>query len=192
MPAIVKLKRVELTHPFLSIALKLTQLLKGEIRVESELNVGTAFYLSFPLSKIGTPVKTSEKIIKDQLMNFLSGKVILIAEDAEYNYRYLEILLSKNHDVRILWAKNGLEAVDFCRKYPEIDIVLMDIQLPELNGLDATRLIKSENKNIPVIAQTAYASPIDIQTVFEAGCNDILLKPINKNELFRKIAEWLR
>jgi CheY-like chemotaxis protein len=65
----------------------------------------------------------------------------------------------------------------------------MDIQLPEMNGLDATRLIKSENKNLPVIAQTAYATAADIESAEAAGCDDIIIKPINKNELFRKMAE---
>jgi signal transduction histidine kinase len=188
----IKTKHYRGTGLGLSIALKLTQLLKGDIRVESELNVGTAFYVSFPLNKTVTSHNVEEKKTKNESLDFLSGKVILIAEDAEYNYRYLEILLTKNQEVKILWAKTGLEAVDFCRKYPEINIVLMDIQLPELNGFEATRLIKSENKSIPVIAETAYATANDLQSASDAGCDDILIKPINKNELFRKVAEWIR
>jgi signal transduction histidine kinase/CheY-like chemotaxis protein len=173
----------------LSIALKLTQLLHGEIRVESELNIGTAFYLSFPLTQVVPLGVIKEKITRDESLDFLAGKVILIVEDVDYNYRYLEILLSKNQDVKILWAKDGLEAVDMCRKYHDINVVLMDIQLPEMNGLDATRIIKSENRKLPVIIQTAYATPGDIQSAHDAGCDDILVKPINKNELLRKIAE---
>ena len=176
----------------LSIALKLTQLLKGEIRVESELNVGTAFYLSFPLSKVVFDGIIHEKKQRDQSLDFLSGKVILIVEDVEFNYRYLEIIICKNQDVKILWAKNGLEAVDLCRKNPDINIVLMDIQLPEMNGMDATILIKSENKNLPVIAETAYATPDNIRAILDAGCDDIVIKPINKNELLRKIAGMIR
>jgi CheY-like chemotaxis protein len=67
----------------------------------------------------------------------------------------------------------------------------MDIQLPEMNGFDVTRIIKSENKNLPVIAQTAYATASDIEACRNAGCDDILVKPINKNELLRKIAKWI-
>jgi signal transduction histidine kinase len=176
----------------LSIALKLTQLLKGEIRVESELNIGTAFYLSFPLSKVVFDGIIHEKKQRDQSLDFLSGKVILVAEDVEFNYRYLEIILCKNQDVKILWAKDGLEAVELCRKNPYINIVLMDIQLPEMNGMEATILIKSENINLPVIAQTAYATPNDIKAILDAGCDDIVVKPINRNELLRKIAERIR
>jgi signal transduction histidine kinase/CheY-like chemotaxis protein len=185
----IKTKHYRGTGLGLSIALKLTQLLKGDIRVESELNVGTAFYLSFPLSKVVSAEVPQDKKQKDESLEFLSGKVVLIVEDVEFNFRYLEIILSKNHDVSILWAANGVEAVDICRKNHNINIVLMDIQLPEMNGLDATRLIKSENKNLPVIAQTAYATAADIESAEAAGCDDIIIKPINKNELFRKMAE---
>ncbi len=172
--------------------LKLTQLLKGEIRVESELNIGTAFYVTFPLIKVVSPEIIHVKKTRDESLDFLSGKVILIAEDVDYNFRYLEMLLGRNQDVKLIWAKNGLEAVDLCKKNPEINLVLMDIQLPEMNGLEATRLIKSYNKNIPVIVQTAYASPADLQASFDAGCEDCVIKPINKNELIRKMAEWIR
>ena len=172
----IKTKHYRGTGLGLSIALKLTQLLNGDITVESELNVGSVFYLSFPLSRVLSPVAEVEKKPKDESLAFLSGKVILIAEDVEYNYRYLEIILSKNQDVKIFWAKNGLEAVDFCRKNPDINIVLMDIQLPEMNGYDATRIIKSENKNIPVIAQTAYATHFDFEGLPDAGCDDIRVK----------------
>jgi CheY-like chemotaxis protein len=185
----IKTKHFRGTGLGLSIALKLAQLLNGEITVESELNVGSVFYLSFPLAKVLSPVAEVEKKPKDESLAFLSGKIILIVEDVEYNYRYLEIILSRNQDVKILWAKNGLEAIELCRKNPDISIVLMDIQLPEMNGYDATRIIKSENKNIPVIAQTAYATHSDFEAAIDAGCVDILVKPINKKELLKKIAE---
>jgi signal transduction histidine kinase len=188
----IKTKHYRGTGLGLSIALKLTQLLHGEISVESELNVGSVFYLTFPLTKVlahaGDPVQKP----RDESLEFLSGKVILIVEDVEYNFRYIEIILSKNQDVKLLWAKNGLEAVDLCRKRPDINIVLMDIQLPEMNGLEATRLIKLENKNIPVIAQTAYATSSDIQEAINVGCYDIIVKPISKSELLSKIGQWIR
>jgi signal transduction histidine kinase len=185
----VKTKHYRGTGLGLSIALRLTHLLKGEIRVESELNIGTAFYLSFPLSKVISSDIVHEVKTRDESLDFLSGKVILIAEDVDYNYWYLEIVLCKNKDVKTLWAKTGFEAVDLCRKNHDIDIVLMDLQLPEMNGLDAIRLIKSENKNLPVIVQTAYATPADIKAALDAGCDDIIIKPIDKNELLRKMGE---
>jgi signal transduction histidine kinase len=185
----IKTKHYRGTGLGLSIALKLTQLLKGEIRVESELNVGTAFYITFPLSNVVSTEVIPEKKQRDESLDFLSGKVNLIAEDVETNFKYLQIVLSKNHDVKILWAKTGLEAVDLCRKNHDINIVLMDIQLPEMNGFDATRLIKSEYKDLPIIAQTAYATMADLDAITAAGCNDVIVKPLNKSELLRKIAE---
>jgi signal transduction histidine kinase len=185
----IKTKHYRGTGLGLSIALKLTQLLKGEIRVESELNVGTAFYITFPLSNVVSAEVIPEKKPRDESLDFLSGKVILIAEDVETNFKYLQIILSRNHDVKILWAKTGLEAVDLCRKNHDINIVLMDIQLPEMNGFEATRLIKSEYKDLPIIAQTAYATMADLDAITAAGCNDVIVKPLNKSELLRKIAE---
>jgi signal transduction histidine kinase/CheY-like chemotaxis protein len=187
----IKTKRYRGTGLGLSIALKLTQLLGGEIRVESELNIGTAFYLSFPLSKVSYPTVVQEQKQKDQSLMFLSGKVILIAEDVDFNYKYLEILLGKNRDVKIIWAKNGIEAVDCCKKNPEINVVLMDIQLPEMNGLDATRFIKAENKNLPIIAQTAYGTALDIEACLNAGCVDVLIKPINKTTLIQSLKKYI-
>jgi CheY-like chemotaxis protein len=187
----IKTKLYRGTGLGLSIALKLTQLLNGDICVESELNEGSVFYLSFPMSKVPSSVAILQKKPKDESLAFLSGKVILIAEDVEYNYRYLEIIFSKNQDVKIIWAKNGIEAVDFCKKNPEINIVLMDIQLPEMNGLDAVRLIKSQNMNLPVIAQTAYTTPIDIEGCRNAGCDDVLVKPINRIALLQLLKKYI-
>lgn len=187
----IKTKHYRGTGLGLSIALKLTQLLNGDIRVESELNIGTAFYLSFPLSKVLSSVVVREQKTPDQSLTFLSGKIILITEDVEFNYRYLEIILGKNHDVKIIWAKNGIEAVDYCKKNPGINIVLMDIQLPEMNGLDATRLIKVENRNLPIIAQTAYGTTFDIEACHNAGCDDVLVKPINRTSLLQSLKKHI-
>jgi CheY-like chemotaxis protein len=188
----IKTKHYRGTGLGLSIALKLTKLLKGEIRVESELGVGSVFYLSFPLSRVKPAIITGVPSPKDESLKFLSGKTILISEDVEYNFRYLEIILSKNLDVKIIWAKNGREAVDLCINNPGIDLVLMDIQLPEMNGLDATRLIKKSFPGLPVIAQTAYVTPEDINACLDAGCVDVLPKPINKSVLLQVIRKHIR
>jgi signal transduction histidine kinase len=188
----IKTKHYRGTGLGLSIALKLTQLLKGEIRVESQLNVGSVFYLTFPMIRVLPPTIVTRQEQRDESLDFLSHKVILIVEDVEYNYRYLEIILSKNEDVKIIWAKTGIEAIEFFKKYPKINIVLMDIQLPEMNGMDATRLIKAENRNIPVIAQTAYATSTDIEASQNAGCDDILIKPINKTILLQLLKKHIK
>lgn len=188
----IKTKHYRGTGLGLSIALKLTQLLNGEISVESELNVGTAFYLSFPLENINQGHElSSDKPAKESLY-FLSGKTIMIVEDVEYNFRYLDILFSENPDIKILWAKDGKEAVDFCRKHKEIDIILMDIQLPVMNGLEATRIIKSEYPKIPVIVQTAYATGPELESAVMAGCDELIIKPVNRETLIFKIKELIK
>jgi two-component system, sensor histidine kinase len=188
----IKTKHYRGTGLGLSIALKLTQLLKGKIRVESELDIGTTFYLSFPIASVRMVEAKPEKKIIDSSIAFLSGKVILITEDVENNFKYLEIVLKRNSDIRILWAKTGKEAVAFCEKHPEIDIVLMDIQLPEMNGIEATRIIKSKNRNLPIIAITAYAMPGEETKILAAGCDYYLVKPVNKKLLLDRMEKLLK
>jgi two-component system, sensor histidine kinase len=187
----IKEKHYRGTGLGLSIALKLTQLLKGEIRVESELNLGTTFYLSFPLTNVKTQKVRSASKEKEESLSFLSGKVILVAEDVEYNFRLLEILLCKNKNVKVLWAKDGSEVVRMHRENPGIDLILMDIQLPELTGLEATKIIKSENPEIPIIAITAYAMPGDETMVSAAGCDAYMIKPINNVLLIHNLSKFL-
>jgi|WetSurMetagenome_2_1015567.scaffolds.fasta_scaffold00395_3 signal transduction histidine kinase/CheY-like chemotaxis protein len=187
----LKTKHYRGTGLGLSIALKLTKLLNGDIHVESELNIGTAFYISFPMTRALSSEVVKEQKPRDESLAFLSGKVILVAEDVEYNFKYFEIILTKNKDVKIIWAKNGREAVDLCKNNPEINIVLMDIQLPEMNGLDATRLIKSANPDLPVIAQTAYATALNTRECYAAGCMDVLIKPINKTNLLLLLKKYI-
>ena len=117
-------------------------------------------------------------------------KIILIAEDEETNYLFLKAALSKTN-VAIIHAKNGQEAVDAVKSNPEIDVVLMDIKMPVMNGIDATRIIRTINEKMIVIAQTAYISESDRVTYLNAGCNDFLAKPITRDRLLRTISLYL-
>ena len=101
--------------------------------------------------------------------------LILIAEDVESNYKLLEIILKKEYE--LLWAKNGREAVDYALEHHP-DAVLMDIKMPVMNGLDATKIIRGENKEIPIIMQTAYAFSSDKENAMNAGASEVLVKPI--------------
>jgi signal transduction histidine kinase/CheY-like chemotaxis protein len=187
----LKTKHYRGTGLGLSIALKLTQLLNGRIEVESELNVGTIFYLTFPIKKVQPlEIKADTMEIKNSL-DFLSGKVILIAEDVENNFRYMEIVLGRNPDTTILHANDGREAVEMFNASPVVDIVLMDIQLPEIDGIEATKIIKSSGRNIPVIAVTAYATSKDEPAVIEAGFDAYLIKPVDMNTLLSTVAKLL-
>ncbi len=107
-------------------------------------------------------------------------RLILIAEDIESNYKLLEIVLRREYD--LLWAKNGREAVEMAFEHRP-DAILMDIKMPEMDGMEALREIRLRDRNIPVIMQTAYAFDTDRRAAEAAGCNGFLTKPVIPTEL---------
>lgn len=115
---------------------------------------------------------------------------ILVVEDVESNFLYLNAVLSKIK-ANIFWAKNGKEAVDIFRSQKNIDLILMDLQMPEMNGYEATRIIKLENPLVPIIAQTAFAMSDDREKALEAGCDDYLAKPIKSKDLLNTVEKYL-
>ncbi len=119
------------------------------------------------------------------------NRVVLITEDEEVNFFYLKMLLKKT-EARILRARNGKEAVDLISDYQgKIDLVLMDLNMPVMDGYQAMRIIKSNYPHIPVIAQTAYTLNNDRHKCLEAGFNDYISKPVNRVALFRMVNENL-
>lgn len=122
-------------------------------------------------------------------MNPWEGKIILIVEDDHVSYEYFSIILRKT-GLRILHAQNGVEAIDLCREDPHPDLVLMDIQLPVMDGYTATMKIKELDPGIPIVAQTAYALAEDIRKSREAGCDDYLSKPVLKDDLLRILEKY--
>ena len=108
-------------------------------------------------------------------------KVVVIAEDEQINYLFLKAVL-KPTKAKIIWTKTGRETVDICNS-EKVDIVLMDIKMPDLNGLEATIEIKKEFPNLPIIAQTAYAMEEDEEASVEAGCDAYISKPIRPDYL---------
>ncbi len=107
-------------------------------------------------------------------------------EDDEYNYKFLENTLARLN-ARLLWAPDGEQAIDFVQQHPEIQVVLMDIGLPKMNGFVATRKIVKLNNSLPVIAQTAYALSEDEESCYSAGCVDYISKPVDPVVLVMKI-----
>jgi len=171
----------------LSIAQGLIRLLGGEIRVESEKDAGSIFFFTIPFEeKLKEVTRPKEKEIQIQIPE---RPVILIAEDEESNIFYLETLLRKAN-ITIFTAVNGKKAVDQCREHPEISLVLMDIKMPVMNGFEATREIKSFRKDILVIAVTAFAMKGDEKKAMEAGCDDYLAKPVDKDSLMNMLAKY--
>lgn len=174
----------------LSIAKGMVEIIGGNIWVKSEVNAGSTFFFSVPFSN--TRKQSGSAGAEQNQIKEASGLLILIAEDDEINYFYLNVLLKRETKAKILYAKNGKEAVDLFRTNPGISLVLMDLKMPGIDGLEATRQIKSMNSDVPVIAITAYAMAGDEQKVLSAGCDGYLSKPISKEKLLRKIAEFIK
>lgn len=118
------------------------------------------------------------------------GKNVLIAEDIVSNYNFLRLLLKKSK-VNVLWVENGKDAIDVALNNDTIDLILLDINLPLLNGYEVVKKIKAKKPNLPVIAQTAYALGGDREKSLEAGCDDYVSKPISISVLLKKIDFYL-
>lgn len=122
-------------------------------------------------------------------MTILDNPKILIAEDVESNYLYLSAVLSKIK-AKIYWAKNGKEAVEIFKK-ENVDLILMDLQMPEMNGYEATKIIKEIDPDLPIVAQTAFAMSDDREKALEAGCDDYLAKPIKSKDLLNIVEKFM-
>ncbi len=139
---------------------------------------------------IGLNMLFDEIEVKSTTRHNWRNKTILIAEDLEDNFIYLEELLSTTN-ANILWAKNGKEAIDLCKENRDIDLVLMDIQMPYINGYEATQQIKQFRNSLPVIVQTAFSMSGEKEKSFKSGCDDYISKPINHKELIATVSKYI-
>ena len=175
----------------LSICKGIAELLQGTIRVESKPGKGSTFSLSIPIkistSKANHPVagKTTPKT------NHWPGKTLLIAEDEDINYTLICEMLKETR-VNLIHARNGVEALNIVRdNHDNIDLVLMDIKMPEMNGYETIRSIREIDQNLPIIAQSAYAMQEEIEKCYTVGCNDYITKPIDGANLITRLGRYL-
>lgn len=174
----------------LYITKHIVELLGGNIWFESEVEEGTTFHFTLPYHE-SRSVNDGSVIFRAKNPEYnWEGKTLLIAEDIETNFKYLATILADTR-AKIVWARNGQEAIDAFRNGTGVDLILMDIQMPVIDGYEATIRIRELNPEIPIIAQTAYALPHDNLKCFEVGCNDYISKPINSFLLKQKINDLL-
>ena len=175
----------------LSIVEKIIHLLKGKIWLESTLNQGTTFYFTLPYSavkKVTFAFETpSERIT---VITPTDAVKILVVEDDPVSFLLLKEIF-KPTNYQIFHAENGQEGVCFAKEHADLDLILMDVNLPLLNGHDATREIRVFNPSIPIIAQTANAMMGDKEKAIDAGCSDFITKPIQAKILLGKVGFFL-
>ncbi len=172
----------------LAIVKTYVEMLNGKIWVESEEGIGSTFYVSLAFEH----EKKKKQIIPREVKSSDSGIKninVLVVEDEEYSSMHLSILM-KDKVKSIKTAENGIEAIDACKNDSGIDLILMDIKMPKMGGLEATKNIRKFNTDVVIIAQTAHVLEGDKEKALDAGCNDYISKPIKKDTLFELINKY--
>lgn len=171
----------------LSICKGLLHAMNGAIWVESEIGKGATFFFNIPYVEAIVEKETTTKKTK---YPELQDKLLLLVEDEEVNMTYLKVM-AKSIGVNYITAYDGLTAVTKCQEHSEIDLVLMDIKLPGIDGKEASRRIKAIRPDLPIIAQTAFAMLNDRDSILNAGCDDYISKPIIKAKLIELIQKYI-
>lgn len=175
----------------LTLAKEVIERMGGKIFVESEKGVGSEFSFTIPYRPAGRAgLKTRFHEQVGSPVNWTSKKCLLVDDNKDVLLYLNRILLDTG--VGILTARSGPEALDIIRRIPDIDVILLDMQMPGMNGIEATREIRKIRKNLPIIAQTAFIFEDDRDIIIEAGCDACLIKPIRKEHLLSAMSSFIR
>ncbi len=171
----------------LSISKSFTQMLEGKLWVESSIGLGSTFFLSLPI----VPSIHETVPSKESKMLSVNRKItLLLAEDETYNVLLIQAVM-ENENIKIIHAKNGFEALEIFKTTPNIDLILMDIKMPVMDGIQSFKEIRKLNKEIPVIAQTAYTIEHEKKQLLEMGFTNYISKPIKIDDLIEKIKKTI-
>lgn len=173
----------------LAITKAYVEMLGGNIWFTSEAHKGTVFYFTLPYLACALPEWRSKPIVDESTTVLVNHLKVLIVEDDGPSDVLLSLLLGQFH-FELLHARSGIEAVEICRSNPDIDLILMDLKMPDMDGYEATLLIRQFNAHVVIIAQSAYALAGDRDKAIKIGCNDYLTKPINHTILKKLISKY--
>ncbi len=173
----------------LAISKKIAKAMRGDIFVNSQLGSGSEFIFEFPVKPFN-PENLDDIIGEEEFALNSKGETILIVEDEVVSLEMIEMILSKV-GYKTLLAQNGLQAVEIC-KDTNPDLILMDLKMPVLDGFEATKILRDMGITTPIIAFTAYSFGEEVKRAMESGCNGVIIKPVNKNNLLQSIGEILK
>ena len=177
----------------LTLAKEVVERMGGKIYVKSEKGIGSEFSFSIPYRPAGSTRPRLQTIMDDTLittMNWSSKKCLLVDDNKDVLIYLNRVLVDTG--VLIITARSGFEAIDIIKNTPDIDVVLLDMQMPGMNGIEATKEIRKIRKNVPIIAQTAFIFEDDKDIILEAGCDACLIKPIRKDHLITVMSSFMK